>query len=84
MAELKAIRTRTDSLDKIEASTSSLAEQFTSLAERTTKLEDRVDTNSTKLQGVHEELASLKATVELQGRAIVKLTTMKAKSRGSG
>lgn len=85
MDELKAIRAKTDTLDKIEATTSSLASQFVAIADRTTKLEasveansTKVEANSTKLTGVSDELASLRATVDLQGRAIVKLTTMKA------
>lgn len=90
-AELKEIRGRLDKLDRIDASTSSLDTKLGGLLERTASLETSVASHSSKLQEaeesivshsskIHEvntELADLRATVELQGRAIAKLTTMK-------
>lgn len=91
LEELKAIRTRVDSLERIEATTATLATQMAGLVERTSRIESSVKNNSvkiqevdaeakansTKLKEVNAEVVSLKETVELQGRAIVKLTTMK-------
>lgn len=77
-AELRAIRSRMDKLDKIEASTTALTNQIGGLVERTVKLEHTVETYSSKLHEVNEEVASLSASVGLQGEAIAKLTTIKA------
>lgn len=77
-SELKTIRVRMDKLDKIEAATSSLDSKIGSLLERTTSLETSVASNSTKLQAVDTEVVSLKEAIDLQGRAVAKLTTMKA------
>lgn len=90
--ELKTIRVKIDKLDSIEASTSSVANQLKGLTDRTSKVEEAVEENSSKIQRnnvavesntsnithMNSEIDALKETVELQGRAIVKLTTMKA------
>lgn len=101
--ELKAIRARLDTVDKIETTTSSLADLLKSNEERTNKLEGLVKSNSTsikdlksdvksikiefkksissntsQIKDVNTELASLRKTVELQGRALAKLTTLKS------
>lgn len=76
--ELSAIRSRMDTLDKIELSISTLVNQFGGLVERTGKVESKVDSHSSQLTEVNAEIASLKETVEIQGKAIAKLTTMKA------
>lgn len=77
-SELSAIRSRMDTLDKIENSMATLVSRLSGLADRTGKVETKVDSHSTKLTEVSAELASLKETVELQGRAIAKLTNMKS------
>lgn len=102
-AELQTIRTRLNKVDKIETTTSSLADQFKTMAEctanlevtnktntnliqeikeETTSLEAQVgsmlEMNNTKFEEISAEMASLQKTVELRGRAIAKLTTMKA------
>lgn len=121
--ELKAIRARLDTVDKIESTTSSLDKFCKKVEERTKKLEATVKSNTAsikdlktevksvtteikgikttiteiksttteikgikgtvaantdKVKEVNTELASLRKTVELQGRAIAKLTTLKA------
>lgn len=97
--ELKAIRARLDTVYKIETTTSSLAELLKNITDRTSKLEEvvqsnvtliqeiktdatstkaEINANSINLNKVNAEVATLKETVELQGRAIVKLTTLKA------
>lgn len=66
-----------DKIDKIEITTSNLSNQIGGLLERTANIESRVESNSSKLQQVNEEVASLSASVELHGEAIAKLTTIK-------
>lgn len=100
--ELKTIRIKLDAVEKIETTTSSLAEQFKTITERTTKLEVStksntkliqeikvetsavkedvkgiIESNDAKFKEVNAEMASLKKTLELQGRAIAELTTLK-------
>lgn len=67
-----------DTLDKIELSIATLVTQFGGIAERTGKVEAKVKSHSTKLTEVSAEIASLRETVDLQGRALAKLTTMKS------
>lgn len=77
-SELTAIRSRMDKLDKIELSISTLVSQFGGLADRTGKLETKVDSHDSKLTEISTEVASLRETVDLQGRALAKLTSMKS------
>lgn len=79
-SELRALRSRLDTLDKIELSVSTLVTQFGGLADRTAKVESKVDShssNSSNLLAVNEEISSLKETIARQGEEIVKLTSMK-------
>lgn len=77
-SELKAIRSRMDTLDKIELSLSTLVTQFGGLAERTTKVESKVDSHTSSITKVNEAISSLKEEVNLQGSALAKLTTIKS------
>lgn len=77
-SELRAIRSRMDTLDKIETSIATLVDQCGGLSERTGKVEAKAEANSSKLLEVSAEIATLRETVELQGRAIVKLTNIKS------
>lgn len=62
--ELKVIRTRLDTVDKIEVTTSSLDRHFKSIEERTCKLEEEVKSNSNAIDEVKGEAASFKTKVE--------------------
>lgn len=64
-SELQAIRVRMDTIDKIEAPTSSLAKQFNVIAERTTKLENSVQSNSALINEVKTETTSFRETVTI-------------------
>lgn len=76
-AELKAIRSRVDKLDKIESSISTLTTEIGGLVKRTAKLEQSVGANTPKLNKVTDEVSSLQESVSLQGEAMAKLTTIK-------
>lgn len=76
-SELSAIRSKMDTLDKIESSISTLVSQFGGLAERTGKVEAKVDAHDSKFLEVDAELTSLRQTVDRQSKAIAKLTNMK-------
>lgn len=68
---------RLSKLDNIDVSTAKLASQLEGTMERTTQLEHKVDVNDEKIAGLGEEMASLKALVEKQGREITSLKQMK-------
>lgn len=71
--ELRAMRTdmgRLDKLDKIEKTTSSLDNQISKLVNRTTKIETKVDANSSQVRNLKEEITALKEIVITQGRTI--------------
>lgn len=62
--ELKAIRVRLDKVDKIETVTSSLDRHFKDIEERTTKLEQSVQTNSKAIVEGKSEAASFRINME--------------------
>lgn len=68
---------RLSKLDTIDVSTAKLASQLEGTMERTTQLEHKVDVNDEKIDGLGEEMASLKALVERQGKEIASLKQMK-------
>lgn len=90
--ELKEICSKMGSLVSIEASIATLIDKFGGLAERTEKVETKVDSHNSrigeveekvqsqasKLLEVNRELASLRETVDIQGKALAKLTTIKS------
>lgn len=64
MALFEELKARLDTVDKIEATTSSLAEHFKKMEERTTKLEGSVKVNRTSIQKVQTEVTSLKSEIK--------------------
>lgn len=77
-SELRAILSRMDALDKIELSVSTLVTQFGGIVERTSKVESKVNAHAQTFIEVNKEVSSLRESVEVQGRALVKLTKMKS------
>lgn len=77
--ELKAIRERTDKLDKIEAATLTLTEQMakSKIVGKTSALEAKVDDNVTQVSNLNEEIRSLKDKVEKQDQQITQLLKLK-------
>lgn len=59
--ELKDIKTQ---INRIEANTSSLAEQLLAVVDRTTKVESEVATNASQIKEAKKELTALKASVD--------------------
>lgn len=62
--ELRAMRTRMQTLDRLEIVTNNLARQMTSISTRTTKLESEIGHTSNQLSEVREDFVVLKKTVQ--------------------
>lgn len=68
--DLKEIKQQNVKLDRIETTTTSLAEQLTAVVNRTTELESSLTNNSTKLKEVNTHLTTLEGTIHKQGEAL--------------
>lgn len=71
--ELKDIRTRVKTLDKIECSTELHTQQLSGIVQRTTELESTVGSATTKIKELNEVVSTLKSVVEQQGKTIQSL-----------
>lgn len=75
--DLKEIKNQMVKLDKIETTTTSLAEQLTAVVNRTTELETSVKNNTTQLREVETNLATLENKIQKQGKTISGITDIK-------
>lgn len=75
--EMKAIRTRMEKLDSIEAATSQLTTQISAVMGKTTVLETKVEEHDSQFKEMKEEIKSLKTRVEQQDKKIEELSQLK-------
>lgn len=75
--ELRAIRERVASLEKIEKSTELHTQQLAGVIQRTSILEDSMGAATTKIKVLDQEVSALKTLVASQGNTIADLQQMK-------
>lgn len=75
--ELKIMRSRMGTLEKVEAATLDFARQLQSLTGKTTATEKKVSNNTTKIKEMGKEILELRATVEKQQSTIQSLQKLK-------
>lgn len=75
--ELKFIRQRVQTLDKIERSTEKHTNQLEGVVHRTAQLETTVKSSSSKIKELSDQVSSLKSVVEEQEKTISSLTNLK-------
>lgn len=75
--EFKWIRSRLETLPKIERSTEQHTQQLGGVITKTAELETAVSSSTAKVKQLDEEIASLKLTVEKQGKIINSLKNRK-------
>lgn len=75
--ELKEMRVRMGSLEKVEAATLDFAKQLQAILQKTTNTDKNVSVNTDKIKAMEEEISKLKLTVENQQCTIQGLQKMK-------
>lgn len=70
LAELRDIKGQIGKLDKVEATTNTMANQLSGVVEKTAELEAAMSSNTARLREVDDELTKLKGTVEKQEKLL--------------
>lgn len=75
--ELKTMRARMGTLEKVEAATLNFAQQLQELTGRNSATEKKVSSNTNKIKEMREEIVKLRDTVEKQQQAIQEISKLR-------